>query len=94
MEQKQEFDVELEQLIPQEKEGVMEIVTSWMEEGMEKGERKLVLRQLHRRFGDLGPATVKEIETLPTDRLEDLGEDLLGFSGRGDLDTWLQLHRS
>ena len=24
-------------LIPQEKEGVMEIVTSWMEEGLEKG---------------------------------------------------------
>ena len=28
---------EMKQLIPQEKEGVMEIVTSWMEEGLEKG---------------------------------------------------------
>ncbi len=37
IEQRQEFNAEMEQLIPQEKEGVMEIVTSWMEEGLEKG---------------------------------------------------------
>ena len=33
MEQKQEFESELQQIQPQEREGVMEIVTSWMEEG-------------------------------------------------------------
>jgi hypothetical protein len=113
MEQKQEFDVELERLIPQEKEGVMEIVTSWMQEGMEKGlalgmeqglekgleqglenERKLVLRLLRKQLGELDPAAVSEVTTLPMDRLEDLGEALLGFTGRGDLDVWLQSHRS
>ena len=37
IEQPQEFEAGMQQLDPQEKEGVMEIVTSWMEEGLEKG---------------------------------------------------------
>jgi hypothetical protein len=110
IEQKQEFEVELDRLVPQEKEGVMEIVTSWMEEGIEKGralgiekgrvegreegERKLVLHQLQRKFGVLDPATVKEIEALPTDRIEELGDALLSFATRVDMDTWLQSHHS
>jgi flagellar biosynthesis/type III secretory pathway protein FliH len=114
IEQKQEFDVELEQLIPQEKEGVMEIVTSWMEEGMEKGlalgleqglekglekgreegARRLVLHQLQRKFGDLDPVTLKRIETLPTDRIEELADALLNFTAHSDLVTWLQSQRT
>jgi Domain of unknown function (DUF4351) len=101
MEEKLEFDAELEQLVPQEKEGVMEIVTSWMEEGLEKGlsqglenERKLVLRQLRTKLGDLGASAVAQIETLPRDLVEELGEALLGFAVHSDLDDWLQSHRS
>ena len=98
IEQKEEFAVELQQLVPQEKEGVMEIVTSWMEEGIEKGraqgERKLVLRQLRKQLGDIDPAAVNQIEALSTDRLEDLGEALLGFANHGDLEAWLESHRS
>ena len=41
IEQRQEFEAEMEQLIPQEKEGVMEIVTSWMEEGLERGKAQV-----------------------------------------------------
>ena len=33
----QEFESELQQIQPQEREGVMEIVTSWMEKGLEQG---------------------------------------------------------
>ena len=37
MEEKQDFKAEIEKLIPQQKEGVMEIVTSWKKEGLEEG---------------------------------------------------------
>ena len=62
IEQKQEFEAEMEQLIPQEKEGVMEIVTSWMEEGLEKGlaqgrqtkeDCALLMRLLRRQLGTI-----------------------------------------
>ena len=97
MEEKQEFEVELQQLVPQEKEGVMEIVTSWMEEGLEKGlvqgERKLVLQQLVWKLGDLDSAIVTRIEVLPHELVEKLGRALLSFVTHGDLDAWLQSHR-
>jgi hypothetical protein len=96
--QEQEFEAGLQQLHPQEREIVMEIVTSWMEEGLEKGieqgvekgERKLLLRQLRKQMGNLNRTTVKRIESLPIDRLEQLGEALLSFTCRGDLDAWLR----
>ena len=101
MEEKHEFETELQQLVPQEKEGVMEIVTSWMEEGLEKGleqglehERKLVQRLLRRKLGDLDALAVTRIDALPRDLLEELGEALLDFAAYGDLDAWLRSHRA
>ncbi len=88
----------MQQLGPQEREGVMEIVTSWMERGLEKGleqgERRLLLRQLRKQVGRLDRATVAQIESLPVDRLEELGEALLNFHSRSDLDAWLKSHRN
>jgi hypothetical protein len=96
IEQKQEFAVEIEQLIPQEKEGVMELVTSWMEEGIEKGiekgERGMVLRMLRKRFGTLDSAIVARIEALHKEDIEQLGEALFDFAGPADLDRWLESH--
>jgi hypothetical protein len=71
----------------------MEIVTSWMEQGIEKGiekgERSLALRILTRKFGDL-PAPLRcRIATLSLDQLNNLGEDLLDFQTLNDLETWL-----
>ena len=62
IEQESEFAQELNQLASQEREGVMEIVTSWMEKGLEQGleqglekERRLVVRMLRKRLGALPP---------------------------------------
>ena len=79
----------------------MEIVTSWMKEGLEKGReqgmeqgtRQLLMRQLREKLGGLGGATAKRVEALPKNRLEELGVALLDFTCRGDLDAWLQSHR-
>ncbi len=79
----------------------MQIVTSWMEEGIAKGRqeglqegqqeaaRRLVLRQLTRRFGDLEPGLRERVAGLPTDRLEELGEALLAFESADELSAWL-----
>jgi len=78
---------------------VMEIVTSWMERGLEQGrqeglvhERKLVLHLLLKRLGNPDAAAESQIENLSADRLEQLGEALLDFNSLADLHAWLQPH--
>jgi hypothetical protein len=82
----------LAQIEPSEKEDVMEIVTSWMEEGQQQEARTLVLRQLRKRLGELDESTAARIEAFSTERLEELGEALLDFTGPDDLAAWLQEH--
>jgi len=82
----------------------MEIVTSWMERGLERGlvhgrqegldlERTVLLRQLRKRLRDLDPVVEEQIEALSADRLEQLGEALLDFNSTADLNAWLQSTR-
>ena len=67
----------------------MQIVTSWMEQGLERGERNLILRQLTRRLGALSDNTQQHIEQLSLVQLEQLGDDLLDFAVMADLQQWL-----
>jgi hypothetical protein len=94
------FQAELDRIEPGEKEVVMEVLTSWTEEGIETGiergiergaqrERSFVLRLLNRRVGTLPAAIQTQVEALPLDRLEMLGEALLDFIGLADLENWL-----
>jgi hypothetical protein len=92
MKQEREFEAGLQELHPQEREGLMEIVTSWEKKGFEKGERSLLLRQLRKQVGDLDAAVQEQIESLSAKRLEKLGEALLRFTGPEDLDAWLRSH--
>jgi hypothetical protein len=96
MEEEEQLRKALQELHPQEKESVMEIVTSWMKKGLEQGlqhERKVLLRLLRKRLGDLDPAVEEQVKGLSADRLEALGEALLDFNSLADLGTWLQAHR-
>ena len=77
----------------------MQIVTSWMEQGIEQGleqgrqrEKSLILRLLTQRVGQLPPAVVSQVDQLSITQLEDLGEALLDFLQLADLETWLQDH--
>ncbi len=75
----------------------MEIVTSWMEEGIQKGlqqgvlegEARMVIRLLYRRFGTRVDSEIPRIKTLPVELLEFLGDDLLDFTEFKDLTDWL-----
>jgi predicted transposase YdaD len=73
---------------------VQEILEEGRQEGREAGRQQeaaaLAIRQLHRRFRELGPAASERIASLPLPRLEQLAEDLLDFSGPDDLEDWLE----
>jgi len=88
------FQTELGKLEVSEREDVMQIVTSWMEQGIEQGieqgERSLILRLLTRKVGEISETTRSQIEALSIFQLEALGEALLDFSEIADLGTWLQ----
>ena len=84
------FQAEIGKLDESEQVGVMQIVTSWMEQGIEQGERSLILRLLTRRIGDVTPDLQSQIQSLSLPQLESLGEALLDFSQPSDLVEWLR----
>jgi Domain of unknown function (DUF4351) len=84
--EERQFQVEVDKIkLPQERENVMEITTSWMEQG----ERTLVIKQLTRKLGNLSPELLARVNSLHIDRLEALAEDLLDFKQVVDLERWL-----
>jgi predicted transposase YdaD len=58
--------------------------------GVIKGERRIILRLLKSRFGELPRLIESQLAELPVDRIEILSEVLLNFSTLQDLETWLQ----
>jgi hypothetical protein len=92
--EKQQFQVEVDKIkLPTERENVMELTTSWKEEGIVQGResatRSLVIKQLTRKFGNLSPELLARVNSLSIDRVEALAEDLLDFTSVGDLERWL-----
>jgi predicted transposase YdaD len=68
-----------------------------LHEGEQVGEQRgalregqsLILRLLTRRIGDMSPEIRSQVQSLPLDKLEALGEALLDFSEPEDLVKWL-----
>jgi predicted transposase YdaD len=56
----------------------------------EEGERKIILRQLGRRLGNIPDVILSQIQALSLEKVEALGEALLDFSTLADLEEWLQ----
>ncbi|OCQ89683.1 flagellar assembly protein H [Nostoc sp. MBR 210] len=88
------FQEQLASIEPQQEERVMQIVTSWMrqgiQQGIQQGESTLILRQLNRRLGELNPQLQERIQNLSTAELEQLGEALLDFTTTADLEAWFE----
>ncbi|MGG6270115.1 Rpn family recombination-promoting nuclease/putative transposase [Leptolyngbya sp. AN03gr2] len=92
----QAFQTEISRIEPERREGIMQIVTSWMQEGIEQGieqgierERSLVLRLLTKQVGSLPPEILDRCDRLSIDQIETLGEALLEFTSLADLEAWL-----
>ncbi|MEY3868309.1 MAG: hypothetical protein RLZZ338_2200 [Cyanobacteriota bacterium] len=86
------FKAEIDTIGLVEEEQVMEIVTSWMQQGINQGierEIALVLRLVNRRLGGLNPSLEAQIRDLSIEQVEDLGEALLDFQTEADLVNWL-----
>ncbi len=66
------------------------------EEGLEAGRQQeaaaLAIRQLSRRFGGLADGIRMQLSALTLQQLEQLAEDLLDFTGPGDLQAWFDDH--
>jgi hypothetical protein len=102
VQEEQVFQESVGTLETTEREGIMQIVTSWMEQGIAEGEqrgeqrgrteeaRSLVLRLLSRRVGTLLATVEAQVQALALPQFETLGEALLDFAGLDDLTDWLQ----
>ncbi|MEH2353974.1 DUF4351 domain-containing protein [Nostoc sp.] len=81
-----------------EQERTMRYVTTGerigYERGKQEGERRLILRLLQRRVGELSPELQECIQSLSLNQLETLGEALLDFTAMEDLLNWLQTNQS
>ena len=92
--EEQQFQVEVDRIkLPQERENVMELTTSWMEKGIVQGResegRGLVVKLLTRKLGNPSPELLARVNGLNLDRVEALAEDLLDFTSVSDLERWL-----
>ena len=81
----QQLNYELE-----EERKKMPYVTSWERMGIEQGKLEMVLHLLAIKIGELGEEMTARIKQLPVEKLEQLGEALLGFSEPQDLEKWLR----
>ncbi len=73
-----------------EQEEVMEIVTSWMEQGIQLGELKIILGQINRKIGEIAPQLLERIRQLSEPKLVDLSEALFDLSSEENLASWLE----
>ncbi|GAP94955.1 DUF4351 domain-containing protein [Leptolyngbya sp. NIES-2104] len=84
--EQQVFQAEIARIEPVEREEIMEIVTSWMEQGS----RQVIIRQLTSLLGEIPTSLQNTIENLPNEKLESLALALLRFRTLNDLEIWLQ----
>ena len=61
-----------------------------MERGELIGEKKLIIRQINKRFGVISDALIGQIHQLSIEQLELLGETLFDFSTMTELEQWLE----
>lgn len=81
----------------QEQEQIMQITTSWKEQGRVEGRQEgrieeklaIILRLLNRKLGNLPLEIDTQIKSLEPNKLDTLTEDLLDFGTLEDLNQWL-----
>lgn len=100
------FRQQLDKFLPKERQQAMEIITSWMRQGLEQGlqqgleqgkelgQKQMVLHLLKKRIGDISELTQEEIKLLNQEKLNDLAEALFNFSNSEDLKKWLELNKT
>jgi predicted transposase YdaD len=87
------FQSEISTMETREQEQIMQITTSWKEEGRTEGrvegQSNTILRQLNRKLGNLSEEVATQIKSLEPNQLDSLTEGLLDFQTLDDLERWL-----
>jgi len=68
----------------------MQIVNQWEERAAKRTALALVTRQLQHKFGELPVRLRGQIEKLPQEKLEALGEAILDFTGKQETQAWIR----
>jgi hypothetical protein len=93
LEEESIFQSEISTIDLEEREQIMQITTSWKEEGRTEGrvegQSNTILRQLNRKLGNLSEEIATRIKSLEPNQLDTLTEDLLDFQAFEDLERWL-----
>lgn len=91
--EEQQQMAELQSLPSQEKEGIMEIMTSWKREGIEEGRqdevRSIAARLLRLRVGILPLSIEERLNLLSVEQLESLIEATFDIASMEDVEAWL-----
>jgi Domain of unknown function (DUF4351) len=81
---------------PEEQDLIMQLSPLYLEKiqaaelvGEERGEARMLLRLVNRRFGDIPTEVDDRVRQLNVAQLENLGEALLDFTSLVDLEVWL-----
>lgn len=96
-EEEEAFKVEIGRTTPQEtKEDVMQIVTSWMQQGIEQGRQegqvRIIRRLLHNQLGELSEDIERSLSLLTEQQIEQLTDDLPTIRSANSLSDWLSVH--
>ncbi|HEY9705202.1 MAG TPA: DUF4351 domain-containing protein [Allocoleopsis sp.] len=91
-EEEEIFQVGLREILPPQKEEIMQIVTSWMEKGIEQEALSFVQRLIRRKIGVISSDLEIRINQLSIAQLEELGESLFDITNQDDLISWLNTH--
>jgi hypothetical protein len=94
------ISLEVTNLVQQEENDVMvqlsQVYLEWKQqtrqEGIECGERTMILRILTHRVGELPAEVRSHLDRLSVPQLENLADTLLDFSNLTDLTQWLATH--
>jgi hypothetical protein len=96
------LELQLSQVLTQERGGKVDYKTSWEEiaeeRGLEQGQRtalvRMNLRQLNAKLGNVPVQAEEAVSALPVTKLEQLGVDLLNFQTLQDLQNWLTINNN
>ncbi|MDD1445378.1 DUF4351 domain-containing protein, partial [Dolichospermum sp. ST_sed8] len=74
-------------------QGIERGIERGIEQGIERGierEKKLILRQINRKFGNIGVELETRIRSLNLEIIESLGEEIFDLDTIDDLQKWLE----
>jgi hypothetical protein len=95
-EQMKQYEYEMEQFAPEQKEAAMRLMTSYekkgLEQGLHQGKEAMLALILEQRFSTLPENITVRLDELESHQLDELGKAVFDLTGLADLEEWLSQH--